>query len=340
MKSLKLKYQTIALVARQSNPCEGRRAISLKSTKQLLLLMSIIITLALLVSCAQADEPEFILEEGPLMWLVTAPDGQTMHLFGSMHAGNEDNYPLPDHIMDAFEQSDYLAVEINMVEVGNDSVLMEIYFESLIFTDGRTIIDVIGEELYQQLTDILLGFGIPAGLLDYYRPLMWQNTFNEIIMDIVGLSQEYGLDFFFIYEAMERGMDILEVEVFEEVIAMLTGFSDPLWTAMLEGYLDMDDAVDGLKELHYNWTQGNLNAIADFLNEEDDELSIDLQNEYLDAMITQRDLAMAEKAELYMSEGKNVFFVVGLAHLIGEDSVTGLLTQRGYDVQLVSGNPE
>ncbi|MCL2404897.1 MAG: TraB/GumN family protein, partial [Defluviitaleaceae bacterium] len=50
-------------------------------------------------------------DEIPLLWLVTAPHGQTMYMFGATHHGTADFYPLPDELMDAFRRSDYLAME-------------------------------------------------------------------------------------------------------------------------------------------------------------------------------------------------------------------------------------
>ncbi|MCL2406090.1 MAG: TraB/GumN family protein, partial [Defluviitaleaceae bacterium] len=50
-------------------------------------------------------------DEIPFLWLVTAPHGQTMYIFGTTHHGTADFYPLPDEVTDAFRRSDYLAME-------------------------------------------------------------------------------------------------------------------------------------------------------------------------------------------------------------------------------------
>jgi len=79
----------------------------------------------------------------PLLWRATSPAGQSIYLFGSIHVGNAELYPLPDFIMDAFHRSDYLAVEFNLNEMDEDLMmaigLMQFYL------DGRTIVDDIGE---------------------------------------------------------------------------------------------------------------------------------------------------------------------------------------------------
>ena len=94
-------------------------------------LLALVMVLGTLVSCSPAtnetsDAPttkataktEDIItastdEEGvhPLLYKVTDDDGNTIWLFGSIHVGRDEFYPLPDYVMDAFEGSESLAVE-------------------------------------------------------------------------------------------------------------------------------------------------------------------------------------------------------------------------------------
>ena len=46
-------------------------------------------------------------------------------------------------------------------------------------------------------------------------------------------------------------------------------------------------------------------------------------------------LKMAETAEHYITDGKTVFYVVGLAHMLGEGGLVQLLKQSGYTVERV-----
>ena len=265
----------------------------------------------------------------PLMWHVTSPAGQTMYLFGSIHVGTPDIYPLPDFIMDAFHRSDYLAVEFDMLSIVR---YMGAIQRLITYTDDRTIVDDIGEELHEKARAFLRENGYPYLHLDLFKPFMWQQAILDVSVRRAGLSPDYGLDMFFLQEARQRNMEILEVESALSQTEMLAGFSMPLQIALLTEMLEYTDYTEHqLWELYSLWKQGDEQGIIAIVNQDyiyEDELFA----EYWDAMMTQRDIHMAEMARSYMAEGKKVFFVVGLAHFLVENGVIDLLVQNGYEV--------
>jgi len=57
--------------------------------------------------------------------------------------------------------------------------------------------------------------------------------------------------------------------------------------------------------------------------------------QYMDAVLTQRGNVMLSRALQFMSEDKNVFFVVGVAHTIGEGGLINSLSRLGYTVERI-----
>lgn len=268
----------------------------------------------------------------PLMWHVTSPDGQTMYLFGSIHAATKDLYPLPKYVMDAFHSSDYLAVEFNTLSPDADAMISTIINIHGIYHDGRTIADDLGIELYLKASTFLAKHDL-AGF-EMFRPFIWNDLLSGVIVEEAGLSFEHGLDIFFINGAEHLGMEILEIESALSQMRMLADMSTPLQVALIAETLEnIDLAVQELKELYYQWKQGDMQALQEMLFHQGLIYEDELFAEYWDAMMTQRDIHMAEMARSYMAEGKNVFFVVGLAHFLTEDGgIIDLLEQNGYDV--------
>jgi hypothetical protein len=277
----------------------------------------------------------------PLMWLVTAPDGQTMHLFGSIHAGDETIYPLPTVIMDAFTSADYLAVEVDVIAFGEDMEAQIAVSGFQIYLDGEDTTSDIDAELLAEILDVMkeagINIGVPLDMLYMFKPYMWVQILTMEAMERSGLETEYGLDMFFLVQARELGITILEVETIESQFTVLFGFSPELNAFLLEEALEIDLMAEGLIELYEMWKLGDEAALKALL-EMGDEMPAELAEEYIDALLTQRDIIMADAVEQYFAEGKNVFYVVGLLHLIGEDSVIDLLRQRGYMVEIVAIN--
>ena len=57
--------------------------------------------------------------------------------------------------------------------------------------------------------------------------------------------------------------------------------------------------------------------------------------EYNDFILVSRNEGMVNKALEFLKQGKNVFYVVGTAHMLGDIGLVQKLTDAGYTVELV-----
>ena len=81
----------------------------------------------------------------PAMWKVTKGDKE-MYLFGSIHATQDGAENLPDYVQKAFDECDYLAMELDTDSMMNDLGQALQLTQKLMYTDGTTIKDHISEE--------------------------------------------------------------------------------------------------------------------------------------------------------------------------------------------------
>lgn len=291
-------------------------------------------------------EPEATEEAGsvitPLLYKVTDTQGNVIWLFGSIHVGKDYFYPLPGYVTDAYESAEALAVECDIVAFETDVSAQMSALQPLIYTDGTTISDHIPEELYTASVEIMEGYGIYSSVLDYYRPSLWFSFIDNILYEQLGVNSELGIDMHFLNRAHTEGKEILEVESVQFQYSMLANFSEELQILLLEssveGYHAAEETEKELMELVEAWASGDEAVIGALLNEEaefeSDEEAL-LYQEYNDAMITTRNLSMADFAEEMLESGKEVFICVGAAHVVGEGAVAQLLSERGYTVEIV-----
>ena len=102
-----------------------------------------------------------------------------------------------------------------------------------------------------------------------------------------------------------------------------------------------DESVATLKELYSAWKKGDVDIINKIENEEFDETNLsesDIQmiNDYNKKMIIDRNVNMTDKFEEYFNNDYNTLFTVGTAHLVGDNGIANLLTQRGYTVKQIN----
>lgn len=278
--------------------------------------------------------------DGPLFWEVTNKNGEgKLYLLGSMHATNETAYPLRSAIMDAYKKCESLAVEADIVAYETDMDAQIKSMEQMVYNDGTKIYDHIPVETYDKLKEILTENGLYIASFDNYKPIMWASMVDSIILGKSGLSTDFGIDQFFLKLAKEEGKQIREIESVEFQLEMFNSFSDELQTLMFSPYIeDMEKQVDIINELFELWKGTDIKAFEKYLNEENEATTAKEQtllDEYNKAMLIDRNIGMADKAEEYLQDGKNCFYVVGAAHMIGDDGIVKLLEQRGYTVTLV-----
>lgn len=278
----------------------------------------------------------------PLLYKVTHEDG-VVWLFGSIHIGVDEMYPLPDYVTDAYESSDALAVECDVIASEKDMTAMMKLVSKMVYTDGTTIKDHISEALYQDSVAIMEESGYYSVMLDYYIPTFWYQTINSLYYEEHEYDVYAGVDRFLINEAYDDEKEIIEIESVEEQYDMLIEMSPELQTFLLADIvsnynsISMKISTDMMLEA---WMDGNEKYFDLMLSEESTALLNEkeqaLLEEFNTAMYDERNLLMADFAEDALLEGDNVFICVGAAHVVPEGAMVDILTERGYTVEQVS----
>ena len=320
-------------------------------------LLALLLALCLvLVGCTPAAEPvtttvpatEKATEPAvssitPLLYQVTDEAGHTIWLFGSIHVGREDFYPLPDYVTDVFDTAEALAVEFDLRAYEKDLMAAAKDMALLVYTDGSTIKDHIDPALYEEAATLLEDAPIPVSMLDRYMPSMWWNLIESLALENSSLDAQLGIDMHMIDAAYEAEKPVISIESASFQYSMLAGFSPELQEFLLQN--TVQSIKSGLSlwqtELLVDlWAEGDEDVLSDFLStteEIPDEAAL-LYAEYEKALITDRNLSMTDFAENALKEGKPMMICVGAAHIVGKGAMAQLLQERGYTVTKLSPN--
>lgn len=278
---------------------------------------------------------------GPLLYKVTDDEGNVVWLFGSIHVGREEFYPLPDYVLDAFNGSDALAVEADIITFEGDLAAQVRVLKKFIYTDGTKISDHIPKATYDAAVQILKENNIYNSTLDYYSPVIWSSFVDNCLYEKIGADAESGIDRHLMDLADDSEKEILEVESVDFQYNMLNDFSDELKLYLLQSsvynYIKSDEAKDDLNEMLDMWANGDEDKFNElFENEEENgNWDKDLYKEYNKAMIVDRNESMTEYAEAALKSGKEIFICVGAAHVVGKGAMAEQLSDLGYTVEVV-----
>ncbi len=257
-----------------------------------------------------------------------------LYLFGSIHAGDESLYPLPDYVLNAYQNSDAIAVEFDLVEFTKDLSNQMQLLSQFVYTDGTKITDYIENDTYTKGVALLKSAGLYTSMMDHYKPIMWQSLLENVAMIDAGLNENYGIDQYFLKLAKSNNKNIIELESAEYQYNMLLGFDMDMQVYLLEESIkQMDEAKENMIALYDLYKKGNKEDLEKLVFEE--ETSDSYTEQYNNELITVRNQNMTKALEKTFVEGKNVFCTVGLAHIIGEGGIADLLEEKGYIVTIV-----
>ncbi|GAA0134631.1 hypothetical protein YSY43_14710 [Paenibacillus sp. YSY-4.3] len=261
------------------------------------------------------------------MWEVKN-DGNTVYLVGSMHIADDSFYPLRSEFEEAFAEADYLGVEIDLskaADEANQKLIMDIGM----YQDGTTLKDHVSKETYAKLEDTLKQNGMEPTAFDAFKPWVVESTISTLKSMEAGYEATAGVDLYFIQKAMERKVPVLELETYESQLGMLDSFSNELQEKNLNTALDnFDVSVELVDDMADMWKSGDDERLLEFTE------SMIEDPEYYKAMLTDRNIVMADKIDGYLKSDKKAeyFIVVGAAHYPGKDGIVQLLKDKGYSV--------
>lgn len=277
----------------------------------------------------------------PAVWLVTDPEsGNSLKMMGTIHIVPESDKLVPDYVMDIYNESDGVAVEYDVSKVQTDMVVQLKYLSYFILNDGTLITDHISPEAYEGAKAYLTEIGYYNESFDSYNAAYWESLLTSAsVMEIEGMK-ETGIDSYFIGLSKQDGKKVLNIETLETQMNAITASTDRLSDFNILEFLKLDKAEfeESFMELYNIWAAGDVEGYLSLEGEGMDEYPEEILADYEvynEAMLTTRNIGMAETAKEYLKNGENVFYMVGFAHFCGEGSVIDLLEKDGYTVERI-----
>ncbi|WP_353893684.1 TraB/GumN family protein [Proteinivorax hydrogeniformans] len=259
-----------------------------------------------------------------------------VYLFGSVHMGHEEMYPLDDAVEEAFTQSDVLAMELDMVNVSEFELGLEMV-ELAVFNDGRSMTDIVPEEDFLKLYELVKPFGMTKDVLNQFQPWYGAMLLSEVMAQQAGVSSDYGVETYFIEQAAD--MEVIGLETVASQLYPFSLLSDESQAIYLQSSLDeVDESEEELEELIRYWQEGDVEAFAQARDEMMQDYPTESYKEFQNAFLDGRDEQMSDAIEelLESDSGNTYFVVVGSLHLAGENSIVEQLSERGYQVDIAN----
>ena len=266
-------------------------------------------------------------EEKSLLWKVSK-GASSVYVLGSIHYLRSENYPLKKTILDAFETSKRLVLEIDLNATSGQAA-QRLMLEKALFRDGTSLPQNISAETYQLAAERATQLGIDMGIFNPMKP--WFAAINLIAIKLkaLGLDPRRGVDQYLAGEAKRRGKPISGLETLDFQIGLLDQLSKQNQEAMLRETVSELDLLDrNIDEIVRSWADGDEAVLAKLLLAGMVEFP-----EIHQKVIVERNRRWVPEIEKLLEQGSGALIVVGAAHLMGRDGVIEMLKTKGYSVE-------
>jgi uncharacterized protein YbaP (TraB family) len=295
-------------------------------------LPGLVMLAAFAVACAGFSRPDPT-PANPPFYKVEAPSGATMYLLGSYHAGPPGGWKLPDDVEAAFARAETLVVEVDMTQVGRlrGGRGLRDYGQ---LPRGQALWEVIGLELHAEVAARMIELGGSIEKVEEFAP--WFTSLELLRLELanVGLHSDEGVDMALL--ARKERRDVIELESFEEQLALFASLSLELQILMLRDQLARG-LEDEAAELARVWKNGDDARLAELMREGAEEQPA--FEHFYRVVLYARDRSMADRLLELLAQPGRYFTIVGAGHVVGVGSIPDRLAQAGMQVERIQSTP-
>ena len=258
-------------------------------------------------------------------------NGRTAHLFGTIHVGKPDFFPLDLATAQALTASSELVVELDVTQAERMEAAVQQY---ALLPPAQTLDAMLPVTLRRRLHAQLDALQIPPASVQQMKPWMAALTLSVATLHAHGLDTTYATDLYFI--GLAKGLDkpITELESADYQFRLFDRLTPDQQQTFLDETLqtlEKDQVGADVKAMVDAWLASDAPALQ--------QLSLKSLQEtprsarWMKAkLFTERNRLMADRIEQMLAEGRTPFIAIGALHLTGEDGLPALLKKRGYRI--------
>jgi len=260
------------------------------------------------------------------VWVVKSPTS-TVYLAGSCHVLRASDYPLPAEFFSAYTDSRKVVLEASIGDMEKPEYL-ERLMRLATYSDGTTLKQHLSPQAYLKAEAFCRERNYPIEQYQSFRPWMFAMTLTMSEMARIGADANNGVDYFFNEKAQKDQKMLGSLETVDQQIGFL---------AMMDTIMSNEQVIESIDELTHIKTLG-----PEILNawKKGDETKIEALNlnelknypKLYQALIVDRNRKWISSIEGYLGSSENTMVIVGVAHLVGKNSLIDLLRKQGYKV--------
>jgi uncharacterized protein YbaP (TraB family) len=262
------------------------------------------------------------------VWKLDADNG-SFYLAGSCHVLRKSDYPLPEEFESAYDDADQVIFETDIDAFMSPDIQLLLISKGM-YTGGDTLEKKLSKKAYDSLVKYCNDRSMSIELFQNFKPWMVTMTLLLLELEKNGISPADGLDLYFSNKAKKDGKQTGGLEDVYRHIELVSSLEEEFDESIVESFIrDAGEVRVMMEGLIKSWRAGDEIWI-------DEYLSKNVRKEFpklYKRLLTDRNRGWIPHLETLMDSGKRTLVIVGVGHLVGEDSVIDLLKSRGHKLK-------
>ncbi|MGD9668741.1 MAG: TraB/GumN family protein [Hyphomicrobiaceae bacterium] len=270
-----------------------------------------------------------------VLWRIERPGVPHSYLLGTIHMTDPRVTAFSPRLEAALAETDTVALEVADVSADATNGAIAKAARLVLFTDGRTLDDLLTNDEYDKVKTTLKGAGLPSEMAAMFRPWV-----VSMILSVSACEREKVkdglpvLDLKLANAAREHGIEVVGLETIDSQLSAMASVPDDQQIAMLRASLKFfDRANDTMETLLQLYLTRDMGSAWPFHLALAKQAGIDRQSfsGFQKRIVSDRNEHMRDAALPLLRKGRTLI-AVGALHLIGDNGLVALLREAGYTV--------
>jgi uncharacterized protein YbaP (TraB family) len=253
-------------------------------------------------------------------------------LFGTIHVGRPEFYPLPKARLEQLRRASAFVLEADVSDTARAVAATQKY---AMFPDGAPGLETrLPAELKSRVDAILSRNQLEAAPLMRLKPWMLANVLALFEAAQAGYMPALAVEAYLLRLAAAESKPVLELEGIEQQFQL---FEQAPWSTQIAFLEEAVKAVETraarreINRIVQAWETGDRPALERLLAEMRAQTTVGARFT-VDTILLGRHEGMVRKIDSLMAGGKRYLFAVGALHMVGPQGLVAMLRARGYTV--------
>jgi len=282
---------------------------------------------------AFAEAPPAAVKRGALFKV--QDKNNTLYLFGTIHVGAPDFYPLEPTVTRALHEAGALALEID--PAGDPRAAARAVIKYGMDAPGGSAPADCRQTLAPRVSPLLQKYGIPVEAVAPMKPWMLASVLAIGEFSTLGYRPDLAVDTYLSQQAKQRLIPVVELESMESQLALFASMTPADQCRFLEDSVESiedQEQKEEAREIADAWRTADAAAFERLAAKAASDPSYAAQF-MQKVLLDGRNPHLADGIAKLLKQEKTSLAAIGVLHLVGSQSVPDLLRKKGLKVERV-----